>query len=53
VETASASVIAYRRKPDGGFGAEQYSGRDAVIALPEIEVSLTLADLYGRVEFEA
>ncbi len=53
METASPLVIAYRRKPDGGFGAEQYSGLDAVIALPEIEVSLTLADLYERVEFEA
>jgi hypothetical protein len=53
VEKASPSVIAYRRKPDGGFGAEQYSGLVAVIALPEIEVCLSLADLYERVEFDA
>ena len=43
----------YRRKSEGGFAAEQYSGLEAVIPLPEIEASLSLADLYERVELKA
>lgn len=53
VEHESPTVIAYRRKPEGGFAAEQYSGLDAVIPLQEIEASLPLADLYERVELKA
>lgn len=53
VEPESPTVIAYRRKPEGGFAAEQYSGLDAVIPLLEIEASLPLADLYERVELKA
>jgi Uma2 family endonuclease len=53
VEPESPTVIGYRRKPEGGFAAEQYSGLDAVIPLQEIEASLPLADLYERVELKA
>lgn len=53
VEPASPSVIVYRRKPEGGFTAEQYLGLDATIPLQEIEASLPLADLYERVELTA
>ncbi len=53
VESESPSVLAYRRKPEGGFAAEQYSGLDTVIPLAEIEASLPLADLYERVELNA
>jgi Uma2 family endonuclease len=53
VEPDSASVLVYRRKPEGGFAAEQVSGPDTVIPLQEIEASLPLADLYERVELKA
>lgn len=53
VEPDSPSVIVYRRKPEGGFAAEQYSGLDNTIALPEIDAALSLADLYERVELKA
>jgi Uma2 family endonuclease len=53
VEPDSPSVIVYRRKSEGGFAAEQYSGLDSTILLPEIESSLPLADLYERVELKA
>lgn len=53
VESDSASVIAYRRTPDGGFSSELYQGLDAVVPLSEIEVELTLKELYERVEFGA
>ncbi len=53
VESDFPSVIVYRRKPEGGFSAEQYTGFDATILLPEIEASLSLADLYERVEMNA
>jgi hypothetical protein len=41
----------HRRKSGGGFAIEYHVGLDAVIPLPEIDVSLALADLYDRVEF--
>jgi Uma2 family endonuclease len=53
VEPESPSVLVYRRKSEGGFAAEQYSGLDAIIPLAEIEASLPLADLYERVELKA
>ncbi len=53
VEPESPTVVAYRRKPEGGFAAEKYSGLDAVIPLEDIEASLPLADLYERVELKA
>jgi hypothetical protein len=33
-ESESPSVIAYRRKSEGGFAVEAHSGLDAVIPLP-------------------
>jgi Uma2 family endonuclease len=53
VEPESPTLIAYRRKPEGGFAAEQYSGLAAVVPLQEIEAFLPLADLYERVELKA
>ncbi|MGL4401360.1 MAG: Uma2 family endonuclease [Luteolibacter sp.] len=53
IEPESPTVIAYRRKPEGGFAAEPYSGLAAVVPLQEIEASLPLADLYERVELKA
>ncbi len=53
VEPDVASVLVYRRKAEGGFAMEQYSRREDVILLPEIEATLSLADVYERVEFAA
>ncbi|MEO7100820.1 MAG: Uma2 family endonuclease [Luteolibacter sp.] len=53
VEPGFPTVTVYRRKPEGGFAAEQYSGPDSSIPLPEIDSSLSLADLYERVELNA
>ncbi|MSU78603.1 MAG: Uma2 family endonuclease [Gemmataceae bacterium] len=39
------------RRTDGGFVREVYEGLDAVIALPEIDTKLALADVYEGVEF--
>ena len=44
-------VTLHRRLPEGGFTIERHSGLDAIIPLPEIEASLSLSDLYERVEF--
>ncbi len=49
VEPAGRHVRLDRRKPDGGFVEEIHSGADAVIALPEIDASLALADLFDGV----
>lgn len=49
VEPDSLRVTAYRRQPQGGFAAEEYEGNHAVIALPEIEAELPLAELYEGV----
>ena len=51
VEPDEPRVIVYRRKATGGFEAEEHRGLDAVIALPEIEAELPLAELYERVTF--
>jgi Uma2 family endonuclease len=51
IEPDEAHVIVYRRKATGGFEAEEHRGLDAVIALPEIEAELPLAELYERVTF--
>lgn len=42
-------VRLHRRKPDGGFAEEFHTGADAVIALPEIDASLALAELFDGV----
>ncbi len=49
-EPDSLSVIVYRRKPEGGFAAERFSGLESTIPLPEIAASLPLAELYERVD---
>jgi hypothetical protein len=41
-------VIIRRRRTEGGFSEECYSGLDAVIPLPEIDASLPLSGLYER-----
>lgn len=51
VEPEKPSVTLHRRRSGGGFAIEHHVGLDAVIPLPEIDVSLALADLYDRVEF--
>ncbi len=51
VEPEAPAVTLHRRLPEGGFTIERHSGLDAIIPLPEIEASLSLADLYERVEF--
>ncbi|MGL4399215.1 MAG: Uma2 family endonuclease [Luteolibacter sp.] len=51
VEPEAPAVTLHRRLPEGGFAIERHSGLDAIIPLPEIEASLSLADLYERVEF--
>ncbi len=51
VEVNRAEVVAYRRRPEGGFSAELYKGLEEVIALSEIEAELSLAELYERVDF--
>lgn len=50
VEQDEPTVIAYRRC-DQGFEREVYQGLEAVIALPEIQCELALAEIYDRVEF--
>lgn len=50
-EQAEPRVIAYRRGPGGEFGREIFTGLDATIPLPEIGLSLPLAELYEGVDF--
>ena len=51
VEPDVPSVTLHRRVAEGGFTIERHTGIDTVIPLPEIDASLSLADLYERVEF--
>lgn len=51
VEPEAPAVTLHRRLPEGGFTIERHSGLEAIIPLPEIEASLSLTDLYERVEF--
>jgi Uma2 family endonuclease len=50
VEPDSPEVLVHRRKPEGGFAVEIFTGLDAVIPLPEIEAELPLSDLYERID---
>ncbi len=52
VESGEAAVQVFRRGPDGSFHREVALGPEASIKLPEIEVVLSLADLYEGVSFE-
>jgi Uma2 family endonuclease len=49
VEPDEARVVVYRRKATGGFETEEHLGLNSVVALPEIEAELPLAELYERV----
>ncbi len=51
VEQDEAAVIAYRRT-EQGFVREVYTGREAVLPLPEIGIELPLGEVYDRVEFD-
>jgi Uma2 family endonuclease len=51
VESDMQAVTVHRRRSEGGFALEYYSGLDSTLALPEIDAQLPLADLYERVEF--
>ena len=50
VEQEMPAVTVFRRTKDG-FAREVHEGLNAVIALPEIEIDLPLADVYETVEF--
>ena len=50
IELETPDVAVYRHSKSG-FAHEEYSGLEAVIALPEIGISLPLAEIYSRVEF--
>jgi hypothetical protein len=50
VEPDSPEVLVHRRKPEGGFAVEIFTGLDAVIPLPEIEAELPLSDLYEGID---
>ena len=41
-----------RRRPSGGFGQELYRDFDDVIAMPEIDCQLSVAEIYERVELK-
>jgi len=49
-ESECVRATLHRRKPEGGFAIEEVEGQEAVIALPEIDVQLPLAELYENVE---
>lgn len=49
VEAEVIGVTVWRRGADGGFAIERYDDLAAVIALPEIEAEMPLAELYGNV----
>ncbi len=52
IEQAAPSVVAWRRTP-AGFAPETYEGLDAVLALPEIDTRLPLAEIYASIQFPA
>ena len=50
IEQGSAEVVVERR--DGGeWKSEKHTGLDAILLLPDIGVSLPLAELYERLQF--
>jgi Uma2 family endonuclease len=51
VEPDLPLVAVCRRGPTGGFLLEEHTGLDAIIGLPEIGASLSLADIYERLDF--
>jgi Uma2 family endonuclease len=53
VEPDCPRVTVYRRQPQGGFAAEEHEGLQSVIALPDIEADLPLAELYEGVALDS
>lgn len=51
IEQDSASLLVYRRRGNE-FVREDYEGLDAAVLLPEIGVTLPLAEIYVDVEFK-
>jgi len=51
VEAEKIGVTVHRRSAEGGVRAEFYEELEEVILLPEIEVEISLAEIYERVEF--
>jgi Uma2 family endonuclease len=51
IESEAATALVFRRRPQGGFAEEFYSGVEAVIELPEIEARLPLADAFDGIVF--
>ncbi len=51
VESDVPSATLYRRAKEGGFNIEQHTGLESEIPLPEIEISLSLAELYENINF--
>ncbi len=49
-EKETPAVVLFRRT-EQGFVREVYEGLDAVLPLPEIEIELTLAEIYDGVDF--
>ena len=52
IDQEQPRIVVFRRS-EQGFVREVYEGPDAEIALPEIDTSLRLADVYTGVEFVA
>ena len=52
-ESTEPVVQVFRRSPNGDFHREMAIGLEAIIPLPEIGVTLALADLYEGIDFEA
>lgn len=50
LESNAHAALVYRRT-DEGFARESYVGPEANIALPEIECTLSLGEVYSQVEF--
>jgi Uma2 family endonuclease len=50
IEQESATVVLFRRS-ETAFIREVYSGLDAVLPMPEIDIELSLAEVYDGVEF--
>ena len=51
IEPDLARATLHRRGPSGGFQREDYEGLHAVIPLPEVEIDLSLAEVYEGLEF--
>lgn len=53
VQQERPDISIYRRQDDGVWTFEVVSGLDGVVSLDTIGVTLTVADLYDRIAFEA